>query len=270
LCLIYFANLRHFVYTWITDENYTHGFLVPLISLYFAREAMRKGPFTAHGGTFLGSILLVVSILARLTTILVPVGIVGDAGFIVGLAGICVLMGGVEALKRFGFAIAFLIFMVPLPMALYTTLASPLQRMVSQVGGAILNGLGIPVLCEGNLMTLPGDVHMFVAEACSGIRQLTGFLALTIAGAYLSNSPAWYRAIVVLSAVPIAMTANVLRVTLTGVIMYRFGSTYATGNFHMAEGIVMMGVGLALLWAECQLLTFIASCADDRSTELAS
>ena len=61
---------------------------------------------------------------------------------------------------------------------------------------------------------------MFVAEACSGMRQLTGFLALTVAVAYLSSRPAWYRVAVVVSAVPIAMTANVARVVLTGYIMY--------------------------------------------------
>jgi len=107
----------------------------------------------------------------------------------------------------------------------------------------------VPVLTEGNMMTLPGGVQMFVAEACSGMRQLTGFLALTAAVAYISGRPAWYRAAVVLAAVPVAMTANVARVGLTGYIMYYVNPAYASGAFHTVEGLLMLGFGLALLRA---------------------
>ena len=254
LGVMYLSNLRHFVYTWMSDENYSHGFLVPLLSLYFAREALNRGQISRRGGSALGVALLVVSILLRLATILVPVGIVGDLGFLIGLAGVCSLLLGRAALGRFGFSIAFLAFMVPLPVALYTTLASPLQSIVSQMGAALLNGIGIPVLCEGNMMTLPGGVQMFVAEACSGMRQLTGFLALTTAVAYLSRRPAWYRAVLVASSIPIAMTANVLRVTLTGIIMHTLSPEYASGQFHTIEGLLMMAVGLGLLALECAAL----------------
>ena len=259
LAVLYAANLRHFVYTWSSDDNYTHGFLVPLLSLYFARESLRQGPIEKKGGGVLGVGLLSASILAKLATILVPVGIVGDLGFIVGIAGICALVGGRSALGRFGFAIAFLVFMVPLPVALYTSLASPLQLMVSRLGSAILNAIGIPVLCEGNMMTLPGGTRMFVAEACSGMRQLTGFLALTTAVAYLSSRPAWHRAVLVMSSIPIAMTANVLRVTLTGCIMHTLDPKYASGNFHTIEGLLMMAVGLGLLKLESVALTVLST-----------
>lgn len=259
LALMYASNLRHFVQTWSTDENYSHGFLVPLLSLYFAREASRRGPVVRRGGEWLGLGFLGLSVLARLATVVVPVGMVGDLGFLLGVAGICALIAGRGALARYGFAIGFLVFMVPLPVALYTTLASPLQRIVSGLGSSVLNAVGIPVLCEGNMMTLPGDVRMFVAEACSGMRQLTGFLALTTAVAYLSDRPRWYRAVLVASSVPIAMTANVLRVTMTGCIMYHLDPKYASGQFHTIEGLLMMAVGLGLLGLECAALKVLLS-----------
>ena len=258
---VYAANLRHFVYTWSTDDNYTHGFLVPLLSLYFCWKALDQGPILRRGGEILGSVLLATAILARLSTILVPVGIVGDLGFILGVAGITSLMGGRDAVRRFGFAIAFLVFMIPLPVALYATLASPLQLMVSRMGSTVLNTIGIPVLCEGNMMTLPGGTKMFVAEACSGMRMLTGFLALTTAVAYLSARPFWYRLLLILSSVPIAMTANVLRVTMTGCIMHWFDPKYASGAFHTVEGLLMMGFGLGLLAMECSALNTFSSSA---------
>lgn len=267
LGLIFAPTLGHFAYTWTTDENYSHGFLVPLISLYFANEAARRGPTIARGGVWLGIALLAATILGRMLTTIVPVGIVNDLAFLLGLAGIVALLAGREALGRYGFALFFLVFMVPLPIALYSAIASPLQLLVSRMGAELLNQAGIPVLCQGNMMTLPGGVQMFVAEACSGMRQLTGFLALTTAVAYLSARPAWYRVILVASAIPIALTANVLRVMLTGLIMYHLNPELAMGRFHTIEGLLMMGVGLALLAAECALLNQVAP-ANSRPKEV--
>jgi exosortase len=167
--------------------------------------------------------------------VVVPVGFVGDLSLLLGVAGICAVLFGGGALRRYGFAIGFLVFMVPLPVALYAKIASPLQLSVSLVASALLNLSGIPALCEGNTITLPGDNKMFVAEACSGMRQLTGFLALTTAWAYLVSRPRWYRAVLVLGSIPIAMTANVVRVTLTGMITYHLDPRFASGAFHTAE-----------------------------------
>lgn len=256
---IFWLNLRHFVYVWTTDENYSHGFLVPLISLYFANRAAQRGPVAVRSGVGLGLGLLSLSMLGRLATVAVYVGIVGDLSFLLGLAGVIALLFGSDVLRRYGFSVFFLVFMIPLPVALYARIASPLQLMVSQIASVILNGTGVPVLCEGNLMTLPGDVKMFVAEACSGMRQLTGFLALTAAVAYLSERPAWYRLAVVATAIPIAMTANVARVTLTGYIMYDLNPQYASGAYHTAEGLLMMALGLSLLRLGCWTLDQIVA-----------
>jgi exosortase len=257
LGLIFASNLRHFVYVWSNDGNYSHGFLVPLISLYFANLAASRGPIVVRRGVGLGVGLLSVSIVGRLATVLIPVGIVGDISFLLGLAGLCALLLGTHALRRYWFAIVFLIFMVPLPVALYARIASPLQLMVSQVATEFLNLVGIPVLREGNMLTLPRGIRMFVAEACSGMRQLTGFLALTVAVAYLAARPVWYRVAVVASAVPVAMIANVARVVLTGLIMHGINPDFASGAYHTAEGLLMMGLGLSLLRAECWIMDLL-------------
>ncbi|WP_406700364.1 exosortase/archaeosortase family protein [Singulisphaera sp. Ch08] len=254
LGLIFGVNLKHFVHAWSTDENYSHGFLVPLISLYFANQASLLGPVKLRGGTLLGISLLGLSLFGRLIMVLIPIPFLGDLALLIGVAGVCALLAGTDALKRYWFAIFFLIFMVPLPIALYTRIASPLQLLASQLATAFMNATGVPVLCEGNMMTLPGDIQMFVAEACSGMRQLTGFLALTAAVAYLAPRPWWYRLAVVASAIPIALTANVARVILTGYIMYFVDQQYASGTYHTLEGLLMMGFGLSLLRGGCWVL----------------
>jgi exosortase len=259
LCAALFRDdLWHFHYAWTTDENYSHGFLVPLISLYFAHQVARGGPIPIRGGTWLGGLLLLGAILAQLLTIPLPIPFLGDLAFLIALVGGFTLLCGAAALRRYWFVFFFLIFMVPLPIALYSRIASPLQLLASQVASAIMNASGVPVLCEGNKMTLPGNLQMFVAEACSGMRQLTGFLALTTAVAYLSLRPGWYRAVIVVSALPIALTANIARVVLTGYIMHFVNPQYAAGTFHTMEGLLMMGFGLLLLQSACWILDHLS------------
>jgi exosortase len=198
--------------------------------------------------------LLIASLALRLVTIPLPIPFLSDIALLIGLTGLFTLMMGATALRHYWFAFFFLIFMVPLPIALYSKIASPLQLFASRVASALMNATGVPVLCEGNKMTLPGGLQMFVAEACSGMRQLTGFLALTAAVAYWTKRPAWYRVVIVVSALPIALSANIARVMLTGYIMHFVNPQFALGTYHTLEGLLMMAFGLLMLQAECWLL----------------
>jgi exosortase len=262
---LFWDNLGHFYYAWTTDENYSHGFLVPLISVYFANQVARGGPVAIRGGQWAGSVLLFAALLGRLVTIPLPIPFLGDVAFLIGLGGLFTLLCGTLALKRYWFCFFFLIFMVPLPIALYSKIASPLQLLASRVASTAMNATGVPVLCEGNKMTLPGGLQMFVAEACSGMRQLTGFLALTTAVAYSSSRPRWYRAVIVISALPIALSANIARVMLTGYIMHFINPQFALGTYHTLEGLMMMGFGLLLLHGECCLLDYVVRVAAPES-----
>lgn len=254
LAVVFWSNLRHFALSWSTDENYSHGFLVPFISLYFANLAAERGPLKVRGGPALGLVLLSLALAAKLATVVIVVGTLGDLALIAAIAGVCALLAGTDVLRRYAFPIGFLLFMVPMPVSLYAWIASPLQLMVSRIASVAMNATGVPVLTEGNMMTLPGGVQLFVAEACSGMRQLTGFLALTAAVAYLTTRPAWYRVAVIAAAIPIAMTANVARVVLTGYIMYYVNPAYASGAYHTLEGLLMLGFGLSMLRGGCWLL----------------
>ena len=247
LTLLFWQNIQHFFLVWSTDENYSHGFLVPLISLYFANEATRKGTIAIRSGLGVGLSMIAFALAIKLATILIPFPVASDYGLVIALAGTCAVLAGIDALKRYWFAFFFLVFMVPLPVALYSMIANPLQLLVSQVATSMLNVIGVPSLCEGNMITLAGGSQLFVAEACSGMRQLTGFLALTTAWAYLTERPLWNRLLLVGSSIPIAMTANVVRVTITGIITYGFDPKYASGAFHTLEGLAMMGLGLLML-----------------------
>lgn len=281
IATLYWENLKHFTFVWSNDDNYSHGWLVAPLSLYFANYAAERhlrsrkssGVEPApSSGVRLGSILIALGLAGRLVTVFLPIGLVADGSMIVALAGAITLIFGLGTLRTYAFPIAFLVFMIPLPVAMYTMLANPLQMIVSKVAAGVMTACGIPVLCEGNMLTLPGDIRMFVAEACSGMRQLTGFLALTAAVAYLSGKPSWYRVVLVASAVPVAMVANIARVIVTGLIMYYVDPNYAQGAWHTAEGMVLMLGGLALLQLEMMILNamtevFAAGPASAKSSE---
>lgn len=260
LAMIYWENLKHFTFVWSNDDNYSHGWLVAPLSLFFANQAAqntRKGQATqaaSNSGLWLGLGLIVTGLACRLVTVFLPIGLVADGSLILCLAGSVALIYGTQSFKKYAFAIGFLLFMIPLPVALYTMLANPLQLIVSRVASIVMTAAGIPVLCEGNMMTLPGDIRMFVAEACSGMRQLTGFLALTAAVAYLSGRPIWYRVVLIASAIPVAMVANIARVIVTGLIMYYVDPNYAKGAWHTVEGMGLMMAGLALLQLEMTVM----------------
>jgi len=258
VCLVLFIglfqeSLWHFHYAWTTDDNYSHGFLVPLISLYFAARVFqtRREPLPERPGSALGMVMMAAALAVHLLTIPLPIPFLADLALLGALAGGFAIVAGTATLKRYWFPFFFLIFMVPLPIALYTKIASPLQLLASQAASTFMNVTGVPVLREGNRMTLPGGVQMFVAEACSGMRQLTGFLALAAAVAYLCGRPAWYRIVVVASALPIALFANIMRIVITGYIMHFVNPAYAVGAYHTLEGILLMAFGLLLLNTVC-------------------
>ncbi len=198
--------------------------------------------------------MLTLALAVRLVTVPLPIPFLGDVAFLIGVAGLFALLCGSTALKRYWFAFFFLIFMVPLPIALYSKFASPLQLLASRVASTVMNASGVPVLCEGNKITLPGGLQMFVAEACSGMRQLTGFLALTTAVAYMTTRPLWYRIVIMISSLPIALSANIARVMLTGYIMHFVNPEFALGTYHTLEGLLMMGFGLLMLQLVCSIL----------------
>ena len=189
----------------------------------------------------------------RLATRLLP-SLVGEClSLLLVLAGSLVLTMGWRAGRRRWPAVAFLAFMVPWPAPLQARLAFPLQQWASKCSADLLELLAVPVLREGNLIRLPGGT-LHVAEACSGLRQLTAFLAIAACAAMLLRRPLWHRALVFASAVPIAVGVNVLRITATGLLVRLGYATGSDGVAHTLEGLVTVGVGIALLMGLISLL----------------
>jgi len=149
-------------------------------------------------------------------------------------------------------SLLFLFFMVPLPYIIYDAVSFPLKLFVTKTSVGALKLMGLPVLREGNIIMFP-ELTLEVADACSGLRSLVSLLALGVAAAFVVELKGWQRVLVVISAVPIAIFTNWVRVVVTGVLSNRYGAEAASGFFHEFAGFTVFIVALALLGA----LTFL-------------
>jgi exosortase len=273
--ILAFAGLyRHvlvkLVSDWATDDNYSHGFLIVPIALYFVWE--RRAHLQA--AAFRPSILGLVVILGSLVTLIA--GVLGAELFltrisIVGVtAGFILFVLGWEHLRILALPVGFLLLMIPIPAIIFNQIAFPLQLVASRFGESTLNAFNIPVLREGNVIIL-ANTTLEVAEACSGIRSLVSLLTLGIVYGYFTDPRSWVRVVIALATVPIAIVANGLRVAGTGVAAHYYGPEAAHGFFHTFSGWLVFVFAFFMLVAVMQgLLRLTPAPRRPRVAEVAS
>ena len=154
-------------------------------------------------------------------------------------------MGGVRLLREFALPLFLLCFMIPLPAIIYYQITLPLQLFASYLAEQALILLGIPVLREGNILSLATQ-QLSVEEACSGIRSLLSLSFLSLVYGYFLDRKWWMKWVLLVATVPLAIAANAGRVTLTG-ILANSHPELAEGFFHSLEGWVIFMVALVLL-----------------------
>ena len=172
--------------------------------------------------------------------------------FVISIVGAVLLLGGTRYLHTFAFPIFLLFFMVPIPAVIYNQLTFPLQLIASSAAERAIDLLQIPVIREGNVLILPQQT-LNVVEACSGIRSLLTLTFLSLVYGYFFEKRTWVRVALFCSTIPIAITANAGRVTITGVVS-QFNPELAEGWFHEAQGWVIFMIALAILVAFHQTL----------------
>jgi exosortase len=246
--LLYAHVLAKLVHDWATDDNYSHGFLIVPIALYFVWERRRALAAVPARPSWLG-----IPVIAGALAVL-AVGTLGAELFltrisIIGvLAGAVLFVGGWRHLRALTLPIAFLLLMIPLPAIIFNQIAFPLQLLASRVGEASISALNIPVLREGNVIVL-ANTTLEVAEACSGIRSLISLLTLGIVFGYFVDPRPWMRTLIALATIPIAVFANGVRVAGTGIAAHYYGAAAAEGFLHEFSGWLIFVVSFALLFA---------------------
>jgi exosortase len=172
------------------------------------------------------------------------------------LCGIALLLGGWRTVGWVWPSIAFLAFMIPLPFRIENALGSPLQLIATTVSTYALQTLGFMAFAEGNVIQL-NEARIGVVEACSGLSMLITFVALSTAAALVVKRPMLDKIVLVASSVPVALLANIIRISATGILHDKVGGHAADTFYHDAAGWVMIPLALILYWLEIWVLSHI-------------
>jgi exosortase len=231
---------------WGKDPNYSHGYVIPLLSGWLAWRYLRRAGPPAQGEVRLGGLNLAVGCLVHLAAVVIEWPPLDFIALVFVLRGLAVTLGGRRWAAGFMFPILFLFFMFPLPVTWTGTAALWLQDWVSDLSAALLN---LFVVCyrRGTSLYLAGlPEPLIVAEECSGLRQIVAFLALGTLVGYLSERPLPFRILLAAVAVPIAIAANVVRVLLMALGAKFFGTAWIHGWLHHVPAAFSVPLGLLL------------------------
>ncbi len=261
LLAVYWVSLSvSVIYRWQHDADWSHGWLVPLFSLYFLNAHRDELASAERRPSYVGLVVVLLLLGVYFWTLWVrPISYARPLCFVATILGLTLFLGGWRVLRVAWFPIVFLVLAIPLPQALYVDMTLPLRKIASVVAAQFL-GM-IPdlqtqvsgVVIDYRYRGVPGALN--VEQACSGMRLTMAFVTLGVAMAYLGDRPIWQRAVMVICCVPIATACNIIRVTTTG-ILYVFRDqplgqslhfeSLAHGTPHALLGLAMLPIALGL------------------------
>lgn len=234
---------------WLRDSSNSHCLLVPLISLYLIYLKRQKIQRQEAGPSSWGIMILAGSLVVYLLSYVGGIDLFARLSLVSSLIGLVFACWGWKVLRCLFFPLMFLFFMVPVPDSLVGLVSFPLQIFATKVSAWLIGALSIPVVREGNMLYFV-QTQLEVAQACSGIRSMVSMLMLGFLLAYMSNQGWWGRTLLLISAIPIAVIANIVRVSGTGVLAHYLGDEVARGFLHGFSGMVVFAFGLGLLVLE--------------------
>ena len=244
--VLFYEPFRMLLSDWWNSPEAGHGLLLAPVAIYLAwKSGIRAG---AVANRALGLTLIVLAVVLRYVSGLAAEWFTMRASMILALAGITVWHFGFRQLLHWWLPFTVASLSIPLPELVTQAIALPLQFRASEMGAALLESRGIPVLLTGNVIRVPGH-ELFVAEACSGLRSLTALLSLAVLiGGIALRYPA-LRVALVAVAIPIAILINGVRVFLTGFLVVFVGPEMGEGFMHVTEGWLLFLVSFAALGA---------------------
>ena len=243
---------------WFNTPEYSHGILIPVISAFLIWQQRFQIQSLPDRGNWLGISVVALGLSLWLLGELATLYVVTQYSFIIVLAGLVLAYRGVQGLRLLGMPLLILVFMIPLPQFLYQGLSSQLQLWSSQLGVSFIRFCDISVHLEGNVIDL-GAMQLQVVEACNGLRYLFPLMTVGFILAYFFKAAFWKRILIFLSAIPLTIGMNSLRIGIIGVMVEYWGPGMAEGFLHDFEGWAVFMVSFAVLLAEMALLARIGS-----------
>jgi len=239
---------------WSDDPDMGHGFFVPLVVGMIVWQRREDLAATEIRPSWWG---LLVILLGAAQMVLGTLGVelfTSRMAFVVTVIGTVWFLGGTALVKKLAFPLALLFLMIPIPAVVYNQLTFRLQLLASRLADGAIEFLSIPVVREGNILELP-SMHLQVVEACSGIRSLLTLTFLSLVYGYFFETRLWARVALFVSTIPIAIAANAMRITFTG-ILSQWNPSLAEGFFHESTGWILFMISLGMLILFHRILVF--------------
>lgn len=256
IVLLFAPVLRDMFKEYATDESMGHGFFVPIVAGYMFWQRRPEIERTAREPHWSGWVVCLLGFVFLLLGTFGAEFAMMRCGLLLTVYGVVLATCGFPVFRLLAFPLVLLLFMIRIPQFIYGQITFPLQILASRFAEYSLSILGVPVLREGNVLELASQ-KLNVVEACSGIRSLLSLTFLSLVYGYFFESKKWIRVLLFLATIPIAIFANGLRVTITG-ILSEVNKDYAEGVFHTMEGWVIFMVSLASLLALHQVILRLA------------
>ena len=241
LVVCYAPALRGMFQQWLSDEDMSHGFLVPIVVLWIAwRERARWRSLPAEPSWW-GLAVLAAGASLQFVAELGAGLFTASVAFLLSVAGAVLSLGGFAWLRALALPLLLTLFMLPKLALVYNQVTLPLQLLASRIAAGILTVVGIGVIREGNNLDVGGH-RVSVVEACNGIRYLLSLGFMAVVFAYLSDTKPWMRMALLVAAVPVAILANALRVASASWL-----PSLDAGTPHAISGGVLFVLCLATL-----------------------
>ena len=220
------------------DTYYSHGFLVPLISIFIIWLKREKLSRIKIKPSAWGWLFFIGGILIHALSSLWRVYFSSGFSLIPVLIGLILLFLGKRFLKELAFPLFFLIFMIPLPLVAIANISFKLKIFAAAVSTFIVNKMGIPAIREGSVIKTMHS-YLIVEDPCSGIRSLIALIALGALMAYFSDMSKVKKTILFASSAPIAIASNIIRIVALSLASEMYGPKLSTGLFHDTMGILV-------------------------------
>lgn len=254
LSVLYYTTFLGLIDDWKHNDNFSHGFFIPLISgymIYSMRSTLREVPFKPiNAGLFVLLLGLTQLIIARIGSEF----FLERTSLVLVLFGLSLFLFGLAWTRKLSLPIFYLIFMIPLPAIIWNRIAFPMQLFASYLTENVIQLIGIPVFRQGNILQLQ-QTTLEVVDACSGLRSLVTMFALSAAMAWFANYSTMRKWTLFFAAAPIAVFANIIRLTVTAILASRYGEQVAQGFLHEFSGLITFAVGLLMLFVTNFFLT---------------
>ncbi len=254
LAVLYYPVISHLMSSWQANPDYSHGYFVPFIVGYMVYWKRGELQGMACEPNDWGIFLLLIGLIQLVLGIIGAEHFLQSTSMIVVALGIVLFLAGVKMTRVLMAPVLYLMFMIPLPAIIWNNFAFSLRLAASKIAVACMHAMGMTILCEGNFIYLP-TASLEVVDACSGMRSLVSLMALGALFAFISSHSVWKKWALFISAIPIAIVSNIMRLIIAVVMVQAYGEDAALGATHTFSGIIVFFIGLVLLLVVNKMLS---------------